>query len=244
MSIALSNKNTFKLPDMVRLPAGEFWMGESDYDKFANNTERPSHRVTIEAGVSMGSHPVTVGEYRDYDPKHAVDEWPALPVVSVTWHDAVAYCAWLSDETGITFRLPSEAEWEFACRAGSRTPFSFGNDITIADANFFYSESGERVGPGQRTAVGSYAANPLGLHDMHGQVCEWVADYWHANYNNAPDDGSAWMADGDPNLRVIRGGAWDYLPRLLRSSWRDGLSAFTSRDNVGFRIATSHSSIS
>ena len=112
-----------------------------------------------------------------------------------------------------------------------------GDEITPADANFLYAEHGERIGPGVRTPVGRYAANAFGLCDLHGNVCEWVEDVWHAGYAGAPADGAAWVTDGDPDRRVIRGGAWDYLPRLLRSAWRDSLPATQRRDNVGFRIA-------
>lgn len=230
--------NTFTLPDMVRLPEGDFVMGESEHDKFANDTERPSHRVSIARGTAISRCPVTVGQFRDYMPEHSVDEPPTLPVVKVTWHDAVAYCDWLSSVSGARFRLPSEAEWECACRAGSRTPFSTGHSITISDANFYYAEDGQRIGLGQRTPVGAFAMNAFGFQDMHGGVCEWVADSWHANYEGAPVDGSAWPDHGSNDHRVLRGGAWDYLPRLLRSSWRDHLPASSRRDNVGFRVAT------
>ncbi|MEI9894917.1 MAG: formylglycine-generating enzyme family protein [Chthoniobacter sp.] len=223
-------------PRLVAIPAGQFIMGESPGDKFSNDTERPAHRVHLRP-FALGHFPVTVEEYRAFDTGHAAHDDPALPVVNVSWNDARAYCAWLSETRGGSYRLPSEAEWEFACRAGSTTPFAFGSDITPHDANYYYSESGERVGRGRRTACGEFAPNAFGLHDLHGNVCEWVEDLWHASYRGAPDDGSAWLEAGDPARRVIRGGAWDYLPRLLRSAWRDGLGVDRRRDNVGFRIA-------
>ena len=216
-------------PDMVLLPGGEFTMGESRGDKFANDTERPAHRVSI-APFVLGRFVVTVGEYRAFRLEHAPHEDPQLPVVNVDWNDARAYCDWLSATLGKHFRLPSEAEWEYACRAGTTTPFATGYEITPCDANYFYSESGERVGRGRRTVAGEFPANAFGLYDMHGNVCEWVEDAWRSNYEEAA---------ADECRRVIRGGAWDYLPRLLRSAWRDGLPADSRRDNVGFRIATS-----
>ena len=223
-------------PELVPLPPGEFTMGESPLDKFANDTERPAHRVRIGPGLSLGRYPVTTGEFRAFHPAHAPGEDPALPVVDVTWHEACAYCGWLAERTGGPFRLPTEAEWEYACRAGSVTPFACGIEITPADANYFYSEAGERIGPGCRTPVGRYPANAFGLHDLHGNVCEWVADPWQPDYTEAPAEGSACLA-GDPHQRTIRGGAWDYLPRLLRSSWRDSLPPDRRRDNLGFRVA-------
>ena len=224
-------------PLMVELPSGDFVMGENDGDKFANDTERPPHRVHMPYGISIGHCSVTVGEYRHFLSHHAPGEQEDLPVVNVTWHDARAYCAWLTRMTERAYRLPSEAEWEFACRAGSRAAFSWGDDITPSHANYLYDETGAKVGPGRRMPVGSYPPNSFGLCDFHGNVCEWVEDTWHPNYLDAPDDSSAWVNPADPG-KVIRGGAWDYLPRLLRSPWRDWNFAETRRDNLGFRVAT------
>ena len=226
------------VPPLVVLAVGEFMMGESADDKFANDTERPAHRVHFTRAFALGKFPVTVGEYRAFRPGHAPADAGDLPVVNVSWEEALAYCAWLSEQTVRAFRLPSEVEWEFACRAGSERPFAGGGEITPADANYFYDEHGQRIGPGARTPVGRYPANAWGLHDLHGNVCEWVEDVWHSGYDSAPGDGAAWLANGDPRRRVIRGGAWDYLPRLLRCSWRDALPADSRRDNLGFRIAT------
>jgi formylglycine-generating enzyme required for sulfatase activity len=214
---------------MVTVPGGEFMMGESREDKFANDTERPAHQVSV-APFAMGRFVVTVGEYRSFRAEHAPDDDPDLPVVNVSWHDAHAYCDWLSATHKKGYRLPGEAEWEFACRAGTTTPFALGHEITPRDANYYYGESGKRVGRGCRTACGAFPANAFGLYDLHGNVCEWVEDAWRPNYL---------AAVGDGGRRVVRGGAWDYLPRLLRSAWRDGLPANCQRDNVGFRIATS-----
>jgi formylglycine-generating enzyme required for sulfatase activity len=224
-------------PLMVELPPGDFIMGENEGDKFANNTERPAHQVSIPAGISIGKHPVTVGEFRHFFPSHAPDEEEDLPVVNVSWDDAGAYCAWLSRVTERTYRLPSEAEWEFACRANSGTAFAWGNEITPKEANYLYDEHGIKVGAGHRVFVGTYQANDFGLHDFHGNVCEWVEDTWCPNYMGAPDDGSAWVKPME-RRRVVRGGAWDYLPRLLRSPWRDWVFADERRDNLGFRVAT------
>jgi len=227
-------------PLMIELPAGEFIMGENEADKFANDTERPAHRVRIRPGIALGRCPVTVGEFRCFCVNHAPEEADDLPVVQVTWNEAQAYCDWLTERTGRPYRLPGEAEWEFACRAGHRTSFSGGDEIKPSAANFLHDEHGVRVGPGCRTPAGHYSANAFGFCDLHGNVCEWMADTWHPNYLGAPDDGGAWIEAGE-NRRVIRGGAWDYLPRLLRSAWRDWRLAEQRADNIGFRVATSES---
>jgi len=227
------------LPALCTIPAGTCVIGESEADKFALDTERPAHVVRIAKPFRMAAFPVTVAEFREYASNLRDQGSDELPVVNIDWHEAAGYCAWLASETGEPVRLPSEAEWEYACRAGTRTPFHTGWEITVAQANFLYDEVGHRIGLGRRTPSGTYAPNAYGLESMHGNVCEWCADVWNPDYNGAPDDGSARTAKGCDGLRVIRGGGWDYLPRLLRSSWRDALSENSRRDNVGFRIAIS-----
>jgi formylglycine-generating enzyme required for sulfatase activity len=225
------------LPLMVKLPAGEFVMGENPGDKFANDTERPAHRVQFAERFALGKFPVTAGEFRKFRDGHAPEDADDLPVVRVNWHDATAFCEWLTALTGREYRLPSEAEWEYACRAGTRSPFTTGKEITTTQANFLYDETGIRIGRGHRTPVESYPPNRFGLHDLHGNVGEWVGDSWHPDYRGAPAGGEAWFEAGNPR-RVVRGGAWDYLPRLLRSSWRDWRFAEELADNIGFRVAT------
>jgi len=226
------------LPLMIELPAGEFVMGENAGDKYANDTERPAHRVRFKERFALGKFPVTVGEFRKFSCQHAPEDADNLPAARVNWQDATAFCEWLAALTGRAYRLPSEAEWEYACRAGTRSPFTTGEEIMTMQANFLYDESGIRVGPGRRTPVGSYPPNRFGLHDLHGNVGEWVGDSWHPNYLGAPTGGEAWFDTGNPR-RVVRGGSWDYLPRLLRSSWRDWRFAGERADNIGFRVATS-----
>jgi formylglycine-generating enzyme required for sulfatase activity len=230
---------------LLEIPTGEFQMGVAAPDRFANDTERPAHRVSIAHRFALGRFPVTVAEFRRFSPGHAPGDDPHLPVVNVSWHEAVAYCEWLSHPSGLHFRLPTEAEWEYACRAGSTSVFTMGNTLVLSDANYLFNEHGERIGVGCRTPAGTYPPNAFGIQDMHGNVCEWVADEWHPSYQGAPEDGAAWIQQSTAELasqemkatrRVIRGGAWDYLPRLLRSSWRDWLQADARRDNVGFRI--------
>lgn len=224
-------------PEVVLVPAGDFVMGTGDDDKFATDVERPAHTVRFEYPFALGKHPITVGEFRHFAPLHASGEDDELPVVNVSWDDATAYCDWLRATTARPFRLPTEAEWEYACRSGSEAPFSTGSHIEPRDANFLYAEDGERIGAGRRLPIGSHTPNAYGLCDLHGNVSEWVDDHWHPNYVGAPTDGSAWLDDTDSTRRVIRGGAWDYLPRLLRSAGRDALPTNARRDNLGFRVA-------
>jgi len=201
----------------------------------------------------MGRYPVTVGEWRVFA---AATGWRASgdvdweapgfpqterhPVVGVNWFDAVRYVRWLSAATGRTYRLPSEAEWEYACRAGTRTAFSCGDTISTDQANYDgnFTYNGGPRGEYRRgtTPVGAFPPNPWGLFDMHGNVWEWVQDVVHDNYEGAPVDGSAWEEGGDPVRRILRGGSWLYNPRYLRSALRNGFSAVLSNDIVGFRV--------
>lgn len=220
-----------KLPELVCIPEGEFLMGENDEDKFTNDTERPRHPVSIESFL-LACSPVSIGEYRAFRSDHESGLPDTWPVTMVSWEDAISYCQWL----GEGYRLPSEAEWEYAARSGTRTHYPWGDTITPAHANYYYSEDGSKVGCGHRTPPGLFPANGFGIFDMIGNVCEWTQDAWHPSYHGAPENGMAWREHG-LLLRVLRGGAWDYLPRLLRVSWRDYLPASSRRDNVGFRIA-------
>lgn len=197
---------------MREIPPGSYEIGAGEDDKFALDCERPRRRVRIPGGTLLGVFPVTEREMGGSSD---------LPALGVSWLDAGAFCKRLSEETGRLFRLPYEAEWEVACRAGTTTPFWTGTTLPQSAANYLYDESGNRIGPGHRTPRGTYPANPFGFQDMTGNVLEWCADPW-----------SAASAD-----RVLRGGAWDLLPRLLRSSWRDAAPPATRRDNIGFRIA-------
>lgn len=194
---------------MIHVPAGKFVMGCVPDDKFANRHELPRVEVEV-AAFELAAHPVA--------------DAGLLPMVNVSWDEAAAYCAGLGDG----FRLPTEAEWEYACRAGTTTPFPSGDLPDPGEVNFLYDEHGRRVGPGQLLPVGWGKANAFGLHDMLGNVCEWVADSWRLDHVSSA---------ADENLKTIRGGAWDYLPRLLRASWRDFAPASTRRDNLGFRVA-------
>lgn len=251
-------------PDLVLIPTGRFQMGSNEHEhkiavkagaqKAWVDRELPAHWVGIEQSFALGRYPVTVGEWRAFardtgwqskldvdwqQPGFAQDD--QHPVVCVSWHDAQLYLQWLSEKTGQEYRLPSESEWEYACRAGSHTAFSFGDDITPEHANydghFTYNDGPKGNSLGGTTRVGSYQPNPWGLFDMHGNVWEWTQDTVHDNYLGAPADGSAWVQGGDQARRILRGGAWLYQPRYLRSALRNGYSALLANDVVGFRVA-------
>jgi len=168
---------------------------------------------------------------------HAPQADPSLPVTGVTFPEIENFLDLLSEQTALTFRLPTEAEWEYACRAGSAKFFPNGSQLHSEQANFLYDESGQVVGHGTPLPPGRYPANAFGLHDMLGNVCEWTADAWHPDFHYAPADGSPWLDAGKPVHRVIRGGAWDHLPRVLRASWHDWAPEDARWDNLGFRVA-------
>ena len=153
----------------------------------------------------------------------------------MSWEDATAYAEWLSAETGEWYRLPSEAEWEYAARAGTTTAYSWGPDIGQNRANC--DGCGSRWDGEQTAPAGSFAANAWSLHDMHGNVNEWVEDCWHNRYARAPADGSAWTRGGDCGRRVLRGGSWLHYPWHLRSADRFWDDVGVRLVNVGFRLA-------
>jgi formylglycine-generating enzyme required for sulfatase activity len=228
-------------PELVVMPAGEFMMGSGDEEEVGYEVERPQHRVTIAQRFAIGRYPVTFDEYDRFCQatgrnKPEDQGWGRgrQPAINVSLQDAQEYLAWLSQETGWVYRLPSEAEWEYACRAGTTARYSFGDAITPKDAN--YADSGLS----RTSEVGTYPANSWGLYDMHGNVWEWVEDDWHENYRDAPSDGSAWKdakAGGSPRLCVLRGGSWDPYPRDCRSACRGWFGTDAGEVDIGFRVA-------
>jgi formylglycine-generating enzyme required for sulfatase activity len=163
------------------------------------------------------------------------------PVVNVSWHDAQAYCAWLSEQTGRAYRLPSEAEWEYACRAGTTMPFHFGSRITTDQANFdgnsTYNDSPKGEFRAKIMPVGSFPPNAFGLYDMHGNVWEWCQDTRQVGYDGAPREGSAWAA-GNVS-RVLRGGSWAQDPRSCRAAGRGSGDPAYRSGRIGFRVCCS-----
>ena len=245
-------------PDMITLPAGEFVMGAPEGEEGSRDDERPQRRVTVprfalgrtavsfamwEAAMAAGFVPTSGKPPGD-------EGWGRddRPVINVTWDDAQAYCAWLNQRLGLrsgTYRLPSEAEWEYACRAGTTTPFSFGERISTEEANFdggntyLRLKRGEYPGltvfRGRTVPIGSLPANPWGLHEMHGNVWEWVKDAFGPYPGQVTDAGR--LVRADETERVLRGGSWLNPPRLLRSAHRIRMAAAGRGFNFGFRIA-------
>ncbi|MEA5515307.1 caspase, EACC1-associated type [Nodularia sp. UHCC 0506] len=234
--------------DMVAIPGGTFLMGSPENEPKRRDSESPQHSVTIQP-FFMGKFPVTQAQWAavaafdkvkiDLKSDPSCFKGANRPVEYVSWNDAVEFCARLSQKTGKTYRLPSEAEWEYACRAGTTTPFYFGETITTDLANYdgksTYGSAPKGEYRGQTTDVGKFPANPFGLYDMCGNIWEWCQDEWHKNYNNAPADGSAWLIDNQK--RMLRGGSWFNNPAICRSACRDYGLAGNSNFNVGFRVA-------
>jgi formylglycine-generating enzyme required for sulfatase activity len=226
-------------PEMVLIPAGQFRMGDLKGD--GSSDEKPVHQIAIDKPFAMGKYEVTFAEYDAYAtakgrslPKDQSWGRDRRPAISVSWDDAKAYAKWLSEETGKRFRLPSETEWEYAARAGSASRYSWGDEIGTNRGNC--NGCGSEWDDSKTAPVGSFQPNEFGLYDMHGNVWEWVEDCWHASYQGAPVDGSAWTS-GSCNTRVLRGGSWTLEMRYLRSAYRNGNTPMYRGNSFGFRLA-------
>ena len=224
-------------PEMVVIPPGRFRMGCVS-GQGCSDDELPVHDVTIAQTFAVSKYEVTFEDYDRYTYPNRVDDegWGRgrRPVFNVSWNDAQDYVEWLSAQTGHAYRLLSEAEWEYVARAGSSAAYSWGDDIGSNRANCL--GCGSQWDFGGTAPVGSLAANAFGVHDMHGNVWEWVEDCWNDSYAGAPTDGSAWRS-GACEWRVLRGGSWYSAPTFLRSAHRYG-DHTGSRQNVnGFRVA-------
>ncbi|NET52521.1 MAG: formylglycine-generating enzyme family protein, partial [Merismopedia sp. SIO2A8] len=246
--------------DMVYIPGGKFMMGSPEKEGYDN--EKPQHLVSISPFL-MGKYPITQAQWkaiasrtdlkveRDLNPNPAYfqdsQDSDHRPVEKVSWYDAVEFCQRLSRHTVREYRLPSEAEWEYACRAGTTTPFHFGETITdqLANYNANHAFAYEAKGEYRRETirVDLFPSNAFGLYDMHGNVWEWCEDDWHCNYEGAPTDGSPWLDENDnPSQKtgsaVLRGGSWIYVPRYCRSASR--VINIAERDVIvnyfGFRV--------
>jgi formylglycine-generating enzyme required for sulfatase activity len=225
--------------EMVYIPGGSFKMGSPAGEKRRFSDESPQHDVNVPA-FYMGRFEVTQEQYQQVMGKNPSNfKGAKRPVEQVSWSDAIAFCNKLSQKTGRKYRLPSEAEWEYACRAGTKTPFYFGETITTELANYngesIYAAEPKGKYLGQTTEVGSFPPNAFGLYDMHGNVSEWCQDTWHDSYEGAPKDGSAW-GDNNNDSHLLRGGSWDDNPRFCRSADRNLDDPAYSGYNIGFRV--------
>jgi formylglycine-generating enzyme required for sulfatase activity len=241
---------------MVAIPGGEFIMGSHPTEKEHYPNEAPQRLVKVPP-FYMSKFPITQAQWQVIatQPKVELDLNPTpsgftrvnRPVERVNWYEAVEFCKRLTNllEGKLIYRLPSEAEWEYACRGGTTTPFAFGETITGELANYYSRQTFAQEKPvefkGETTDVGKFPPNAFGLYDMHGQVLEWCEDDWHENYEGAPTDGSAWLKSGEKaqksSYSVLRGGSWNSYPVNCRSACR---SIYVGRDdrylNFGFRV--------
>jgi formylglycine-generating enzyme required for sulfatase activity len=225
----------------VLIPAGEFLMGSPDTDKDAFDNEKPQHRVQITRPFYLGATEVTQGQYRaatGKTPSHFQGS-DDLPVEQVSWNDAIAFCDKLNELEkgsleGACYRLPTEVEWEYACRAGSTTRYSFGDDpVRLSDHAWFRANSAGKTHP-----VGQKQPNAWGLNDMYGNVWEWCCDAYEARYDQQ-SPGADPLCSSEAGSRVYRGGSWVGSPRLCRSAFRRGETPGIRYFGVGFRVARS-----
>ena len=241
--------------EMLLIPAGSFVMGSLESELERTEAEGPQHAVTVPT-FFLGKYAITQAQWRavaalppvdrelEADPSYFKGE--NRPVENVSWWNAVEFCARVAHKTGREYRLPSEAEWEYACRAGTTTPFHFGETITPElanyDGNYTYGDGPAGAYPEETMPVGSFGvANEFGLFDMHGNVWEWCADPCHDSYEGAPGDGSAWINNENDNhsQRLLRGGSWFASPEDCRSAFRVWVNVDVRVFNTGFRVACS-----
>jgi formylglycine-generating enzyme required for sulfatase activity len=228
--------NEIKL-EMVLIPSGIFMMGSPKYEKASRDSERPQHKVAIKS-FCLGKYPVTQAQWKEVAALPQVNQElnsdPSTfkganrPVESISWLDAVEFCLRLSNYTKREYRLPSETEWEYACRARTTTPFHFGEtistDLANYNGNYIYGDGVKGINRSETTEVGSFeVANNFGLYDMHGNVYEWCQDKYHDSYEETPSDESAWeiIDNNDNHSRVLRSASWLDNPEHCRSAVRD-----------------------
>ena len=239
--------NGNKGPWLIVIPTGQFRMG--DQHNSGEAREQPVHKVHIRTAFAMGQHEVTYLEYYKYSREAGVEEpdhagtaiIAGRPVINVSWHDAQGYLAWLSNQTGQVYRLPTESEWAYAARAGSNSLYFWGNSPSARHANGKQKDGWPDDEWGATSAVGSFRPNAFGLYDMAGNVWEWVQDCWHDSYNGAPDDGSAWTtprpgSSDTCTKRMMRGGSWDSAPKNMRAAKRVGMDDTGKHTTAGFRV--------
>jgi len=245
--------NDIALP-MILVNGGKFQMGSPETEEDRSSYDSPQHPVTVKT-FFLGRYPVTQEQWQivaetydkvnlELNPKPSKFEGAKRPVEQVSWLEAQEYCDRLAQKTKRPYRLPTEAEWEYACRAGTETPFYFGKTISTELVNYngnaTYGNGVKGEYRAETTTVDHFdIANAWGLCDMHGNVYEWCQDHWHSDYNGAPEDGSAWLTDNPDANRVWRGGSWSYYPRDCRSASRNDSDPDDRFFYLGFRVSCS-----
>jgi len=226
---------------LVWIPPGEFLMGSPENEAGRDADEGPQIQVTFKDGFWLGKYEVTQAQWRAVmgtEPGRFKGD--RLPVEQVSWNDCQAFIQNINEQTAWTFRLPSEAEWEYACRAGTMTPFHYGptlsTDQANYDGNFTYGNGEKGIYREETTEAGTFEPNAWGLYDMHGNVREWCADPYHDTYAGAPSDGTARSGLPEENTRTLRGGSWASEPKGCRSANRGALPPDTARPHYGFRL--------
>lgn len=224
---------------MVAIPGGTFQMGSPPGVRYED--EVPPHLVSL-APFLIARSPITQEQWQKVvgKPPRCRFQGRQLPVENISWIEAEDFCRRLAHQTGRAYDLPSEAQWEYACRAGTSTPFSTGLTITTDYANyvgdFTFRDEPRGVYRHTTTPAGQFPPNPFGLYDMHGNLWEWCADLWHLDYTAAPCDGTAWTSSGETGYRVARGGSWHEPPTHCRSAVRLRYAEKEREDYVGFRV--------
>ncbi len=239
--------------DMILVPGDSFLMGSPETKAERSDSESPQHPVTVKS-FFLGRYPITQEQWRivaetyehvkikDLNPQPSNFKGAKRPVEQVNWYEAKEYCDRLAKRFKRPYRLPTEAEWEYACRAGTTTPFYFGSTLSTKlanyDGDYIYGNGVKGENRGETTPVDNFEiANAWGLCDMHGNVWEWCKDHWHDNYNDAPEDGSAWLTDDEEARRIVRGGSWTYNPWYCRSAYRNYINPSYRLSFIGFRLA-------
>lgn len=246
----IENIDNWQKLSMVHIPAGKFAMGASSQEKYSSNRERPVHQVKVK-DFFIGEYPITQIQWhhvaklpqvnRQLKSKPSHFKGNNRPVESISWLEATEFCDRLSAHTGKKYRLPTEAEWEYACRGNTITPFAYGETLTskLADyaSTYAYASEAGIAYRQETTEVGSFLPNAFGLYDLHGNVREWCADPWHESYHGAPSNSRIWQKGGNQSWRTLRGGSWANKPSHCRSAHRSGYPEDLLNRVIGFRVA-------